>query len=369
MASAVPISTLLSHALIAFTIELDNEFERRFEESGGGARCTSFVMWANLLRFVGDGIAVGELIEAVGLQKARMLSPIGGLERWRYTSLGPSVEHGPPAGKRDGYGSSRGIKSDWIVRLTPAGERAVAIWQELVSEIPARWRERFGDAQVTELERALRELAAGANRALPDFPPIVGSANGMALDLPERDAPEADDDVPLGTLLSHALLVHAVAFEAKSPLALTLSANLLRVLDENGVAVRDLPVLAGTSKEAVASALTSMAKTEYVKVVGTTVATKSVRLTPAGHELRDTQSELHAQVERELGRERVARARSALEAVLGHPDLAEGLRAPAGGWRASRPYAAQTERRLSDPRAELPHYPLVLHRGGWPDGS
>jgi hypothetical protein len=33
-----PLSTILSHALVAFTIELDNEFERRFTEAGAGAR-------------------------------------------------------------------------------------------------------------------------------------------------------------------------------------------------------------------------------------------------------------------------------------------------------------------------------------------
>ena len=367
MASAVPLSTLLSHALIAHTIELDNEFERRFVESGGGARVTSFVMWSNLLRFVGDGIAVGDLVDAVGLPKARVLSPIGGVERWRYAYLAPTA--GPPAEKRDGYGSSRGIKRDWIIRLTPAGERAAPIWQELVSEISARWRQRFGESEVAELESALRALAKSADRALPDFPPIVGSANGMTLDLPQRDPPGASGDLPLGTHLSHALLVYALAFEAHSPLSLTLSANLIRVLDESGVAVRDLPGLAGTSKEAVASALTYLGKSEYVELEGATAASKTARLTPAGLDLRDGQHELHTRVEQVLGGERSARGRSALEAVLGHPDLAQGLHVPAGGWRASRPYAAQTERLLADPRAELPHYPLILHRGGWPDGN
>ena len=65
----------------------------------------------------------------------------------------------------------------------------------------------------------------------------------------------------------------------------------------------------------------------------------------------------------------MARVRAALEAVLGHPDLSEGLRPFPGGWRASAPYAARTEAMLADPPAVLPRYPLVLHRGGWPDGS
>ena len=38
MTASPPLSTLLSHALLAFTIELDNEFERRFAETGERAR-------------------------------------------------------------------------------------------------------------------------------------------------------------------------------------------------------------------------------------------------------------------------------------------------------------------------------------------
>ena len=40
----------------------------------------------------------------------------------------------------------------------------------------------------------------------------------------------------------------------------------------------------------------------------------------------------------------------------------------AAGAAASR-YLAQTEAMLEDPTGTLPHYPMVLHRGGWPDGS
>jgi hypothetical protein len=41
-----------------------------------------------------------------------------------------------------------------------------------------------------------------------------------------------------------------------------------------------------------------------------------------------------------------------------------------GGWRARNPYLRQTTAVLDDPGAALPHYPMVvLHRGGWPDGS
>ncbi|MGI0151725.1 MAG: hypothetical protein ACREC5_07305, partial [Thermoplasmata archaeon] len=62
--------------------------------------------------------------------------------------------------------------------------------------------------------------------------------------------------------------------------------------------------------------------------------------------------------------------RSALLALLSRPDLlAVGLAPPAGAWRGELPYRAQTERMLADPLGALPWHPMVLHRGGWPDGS
>jgi hypothetical protein len=39
-----------------------------------------------------------------------------------------------------------------------------------------------------------------------------------------------------------------------------------------------------------------------------------------------------------------------------------------GSWRARKPYLAQTEAVLADAGA-LAHYPMVSHRGGYPDGS
>jgi len=84
----------------------------------------------------------------------------------------------------------------------------------------------------------------------------------------------------------------------------------------------------------------------------------------------------------------IARMREALERVMRDPGpaldglhdaLADVLAVPAfaqglvprlgGGWRGRAPYLAQTERILRDPVGALPHHPLVLHRGGYPDGA
>ncbi len=159
--SDTPMSTGLSQALVAYVIELDNEFEERFARAGGGARVVSVSMWSNLLRFVGDGITVGELRAAVGAPKSRVLSTLGGMERWRYITLDTGRRSGASTGaKRDGYGSARGLESSWIVRPTPAGRTAEAIWAALFDDIDARWSERFGGRR----DRGAHELTARDRR-------------------------------------------------------------------------------------------------------------------------------------------------------------------------------------------------------------
>src|SRR5262245_4518384 len=222
----LPLSTLLSQALVAHTIELDNEFERRFTDAGAGARVTSLTMWATLLRFVGDGVTVRDFVTAVGLPKQQALSRLGGIERWRYVSV-----DGGDSAKREGYGSARGTKDTWVVRYTPAGELTAAIWPALPDEIEARWRDRFGAVEMDQLSGALRAADEVIELALPDFLPVIGSPNGMALELPAVDERRPPADLPLVTLLAHALMAYTLEFEEGAPLALPLSANVVRVLD------------------------------------------------------------------------------------------------------------------------------------------
>jgi hypothetical protein len=349
----VPLSTSLSHALIAFTIELDNEFERRLRETGHAPRVTSWVMWSNFLRFVGDGIAIGELPGVAGIPKARTLSTLGGMERWRYVSVGDD-----PETKRDGYGSARALRPEWIVRPTPAGRAAAEIWLPLPDEIEGRWRERFGAGTIDEVRRSLEEIVEQLDAALPEYMPIVGGASWKAADAMSVGA-HATTSRSLPALLSQVLLAYTLDFERESEVALPLSANVVRVLDETGVSVKELPLRAGISKEAVAMALTSLKKSGHV-----TVEERVARLTSKGRAAQNDASRRHGEAES------VGRLAPALDGLLSRPDvLAAGLQPHADGWRATKQYLAHTEAMLENPTAALPHYPMVLHRGGWPDGS
>jgi hypothetical protein len=355
-----PLSTLLSHVLVAFTVELDNAFERRLRDSGQTPRVTSFVMWANFMRCVGDGITVAELPDATGIPKARTLSTLGGMERWRYVSVGPNSET-----RRDGSGSGRGLRPDWVVRPTAAGRAAAAIWRPLADEIEERWVERFGAAAVGELRLSLEPIARRPELALPEYIPIVGGANWTVVDAVSGGTCGDASQTPLSALLSRALLAYALEFEREAGLALPLSANLVRVLDERSMNVEDVARRGGISKEAVAMATTFLAKHGYVAT-----EEKAIRLTAIGGEAQTRAGRRHCEIDARWPAQTATRLRAALTDLLERKDLlALGLRPEAGGWRGSKPYLAQTEAMLADPTGRLPHYPMVLHRGGWTDGS
>jgi hypothetical protein len=358
--------------LVAHTIELDNEFEHRLAESGETARVASVVMWSNFLRFVGDGIAVGELPDAAGLPKARVLSNVGGMERWRYVFIAPQAAKGPPKERRDGWGSGRALRGEWVVRPTRAGRFAQAAWPALFGEIDGRWESRFGVSAIGELRSSLQSIVGRLDLDLPDYLPIVASSDGMAAGFDPRPGSGGSPPGHLTSLLAQVLLAYTLEFERESELSLPLSANFVRVLEAE-MPVRDIPGAAGVSKEAASMALTALTKAGYASVHGSTAATKRARLTAKGSEARKQEPAVHIEVEAgwvdRFGAADLRRVRSALDSVLEHPDLSLGLRPYPDGWRSSKPYVGHTEAMLGSPRDALPHYPLVLHRGGWPDGS
>ena len=59
--SPLPLSALLSQTLIAFTLELDNEFERQMLGAGFHGIGLSLAVWSNLFRFIHEDLTVGHL--------------------------------------------------------------------------------------------------------------------------------------------------------------------------------------------------------------------------------------------------------------------------------------------------------------------
>jgi hypothetical protein len=170
----------------------------------------------------------------------------------------------------------------------------------------------------------------------------------------------------LAALLSQALLAFTLEYEAESDLSLPLGANVVRVLSAAGLPLRDLPGRSGVSKEAATAAVNFLQRGGYV----VTDNAKVVKLTERGLVAQATHARLAKTVETRWRKRLGADFDRLTKALITGRQLALGLRPYPDGWRASRnPYRARTEAMLADPAAALPRYPMVLPRGGYPDGS
>ena len=435
----LPLSALLSQALVAFTIEFDNEAEQRIPHTTaitgrtpGALHATwlaSMVMWFNCMRFVTDeGVSVRDL-----KRLARTGTNLKGMVRWRYVTVAPDS-----ADRR-----AKPPQSAWLIRPQPGGRMAQQIWRTLLPVVEKRWEERFGEPEIRELRESLRAIVTRLHPELPDCLPILGyglfssgprahgnmgatarisgSAGRLAerLSLSGRQATEKtideqaaagpesrrlsarqaakpqisgelradsltarltpDSDLALPSLLSRALLTFALEFERESEVSLAISANLLRLFDASGksdpesVRVRDLPRRSGVSKEAIAMAMGYLVKRGYARIeqesgkVGESGKLKLLALTAKGLRARDVYSRLPPEIEERwrsrIGDKQVRRLRASLEPLVGDgtahgSPLLGGLEPYPDGWRAA----------IRRPET-LPHYPMVLHRGGYPDGS
>jgi predicted transcriptional regulator len=145
------------------------------------------------------------------------------------------------------------------------------------------------------------------------------------------------------------LLALALEFEKQSEVSFAISANVLRLFEQESILVRALPRLSGVSKEAIATSISFLEKRGFAQVESSG-RTKALALKPKGYRVQDRYRELTAAT-------RFENVREALHDLTGE-SLLMGLEPYPDGWRASIPR----------PTA-LPHYPTILHRGGFPDGS
>ena len=384
---------LVSRLLIAFTLEFDNEFEQRmphrtalFGEGGPAPRLsssgkpmgrvwlTSQAMWSNGMRFVpAGGVPLGSL-EGLGANLA-------GLERWGYIVVRP----GPAAGEKPPP------RAEWLVRPTRAGRFAQAVWERLEDAIERRWEQRFGADLVADLRSALTGAIGAPDRVLPLYLPMLQYADGMrtAFVSPSREQLEAagvagdPSGLGLSVLLARALLDFTLDYERKSRLSLPVSADILPAIGTDRVRQRDLPLRAGVSKEAVSSVVGflerhGLATTGPDQDGG---RGQSVALTDRGLRAMSAHDDvMRAALESWAGRCGAAQIGLLRDCVLrfraardgdapGLHTLSLGLRPDPDGWRAQGRYRAQTEAVLADPWTALPRHPMVLHRGGFPDGS
>jgi DNA-binding MarR family transcriptional regulator len=372
----------LSAAVVAFTIEADNEFERRVQHvttrhGGSGERgavwLSSLAMWFNCLRGLADagtGLTAAELERRV-----RMSTNLDGMRRWGYVTIDGvgRVKRGEPKPRP---------RSESMLALTRRGRAAVEVWRPLPGEIESRWRERFDADAVERLRAALVVVASQFDVRLPDFMP-VGSARGVGLSwaaarerAPGGRAREAlgagEKELALVSLLSRVLLALALDYEDGAKLSLGMQLNCLRVLADNGegVAQRELPSLTGVSKEAISGLVNRLAEVGCVEVVPLSGGARGKRLRLTAERGVRANARGQRRLQRTIGgwgdsfgAGAVKELGDALAPIVGDgtragSPLFAGLVAPEEGWRAKT--------RQPD---VLPWFPMVTHRGGFPDGS
>jgi hypothetical protein len=268
------------------------------------------------MRFIGpDGIPVRELADQAKIPVDEWRHKLGCLERWKFIVMQP--------GRREGWGSGRGIRNDWTVRLTFPGKKAAEIWPPLFPLLEHRWEERFG-----------RDTIATLKRTEPDV----------------LDA------------LAETLELLRAEFDAQAPAPLSLSANILRVLGEDPILEAEIPRLTGGSPET--AGIGWQVKRYIVVEPDPGARRKLVRLSPAGIKAQQAYGRLTADIEKSW---ETGSLRQSLEKILSKGDLlADGMTPPPGTARAGdqtpalgrRDIVVQTLAFRKDPAGGLPHYPL-----------
>jgi len=369
----LPLPALLSQALVAFTIEFDNEFEHQTPHrttnhgatagSRGAPWLVSRVMWSNFLRSIDEEgtTTFRELQRRLQIPDKNLRNWLTRLsEWWGYLLIETAISGSP----------SKRMHSDARVVPTPGGRKALRVWQTLDEAIEKRWRKRIGEDVIDPLRESLSAIVRQTDVELLDSLPILGY--GLFSRLPEGAQRAATDaatvsGLSLASLLSRVLLLFATEFERESELSLAISANVVRLIREEGTLVRDLPRLASVSKEGIATSVSFLVKRGYASPKSAAGWGKVLVLTSKGRQAQDTYLHLLWAIEESwgtrFGMQSVRGLRESLERLAVEPPTQKsplwlGLEPYPEGWRASVP------------RPEgLPHYPLVLHRGGFPDGS
>jgi hypothetical protein len=392
---------LLSQVLVAFTLELDGEFEKQMRETGYAGASLSAVIWSTLMRFLASASPSVRNLAAQSLSsEKRVKFELGCLERWSFITLEADPADDLPiaarphrlAGRllRDGWGSGRGIRSDWIVRPTAKGRRAIDIWTSLFDQIESRWLSRFGSDRIGALRLSLEDMAARLDVDLPH-----GIPGQWELDVTYQTRSTYDaTPQPLSVLLSQLLLAFTMEFQRESRVPLWLCANTLRVLSDQPIPEGEIPHLTGCSSET--SGIGWQIK-PFVVVESAQPPRrgKLIRLSPVGMVAREIYYNMTSAVEKRwetrFGKQTIRCLRESLSHLFVQRGgerllIAEGLIAPEGTVRSGTPApalgrqdvgaaakqrmsdrVAQTALFIRDPVGALPHYPLWdMNRGFGP---
>jgi hypothetical protein len=285
------VNRLLSAAMASLTHEAERD---------RGAR-PRLALWSNHLRVIpDDGITANDYVVAARISKRQVPPTLNVLRKSGLAEPGDA--------KR--------------IELTATGRAARDAWASRVHAVDN-----------TSLRVAIEPVVAALPLELPHHPIGYGIADERVTGGKDwRPVPRGEGDtvsgLPLVALVSQALLAFAIDFESLVPVSLTLVANVLRLVPDDGIAASALPALACLTPRAIN--LHSLERHGWV-----TMQDKAVRLTAHGHRVRDAYPSLIARIDatwRErhgdaaIDTLRAALARYERGDVPEHPDVNEHMR-------------------------------------------
>jgi hypothetical protein len=220
------------------------------DEGAGRFAIPSLDLWANLLRAVHEaGIDRRELPAILRLSKRAVRSRVS-----------TTVRHGLVEELKVSRGQG-------IVRLTDRGSDVAARWKVLQQTAEERWRAAVGIHWSGELRASLEGLVTSLPLEHPHYPASYGVAdasitggNGVDwLAVPRGDG-DTVSDLPLSALVSEALVAFAMQYEEESPVALSLSTDVIRRIPAGGRPLREVDSSPGVS---------ALIRHGFVRVCGT----------------------------------------------------------------------------------------------------
>jgi hypothetical protein len=167
-----------------------------------------------------------------------------------------------------------------IVRLTLRGSDVAARWKALQPTAEERWQATVGMHGPGKLLRAsLEDLVAALPLEHPHYPASYGAAdasitggNGEDWKAVPRKESDTVSDLPLSALISQTLVAFAMQYEEQSPVALSLSTDVIRRIPAGGRPLGELGTSPGVS---------ALLRHGFVRVSGTS-GREIASLTPRG---------------------------------------------------------------------------------------
>lgn len=278
---------------------LDGLEQAYIDEGAGTGQMPSLDLWANLLRALNEtGTDLQELPGILRLSKRAVRSRVS-------------------AAARNGWAEElQGGRERATVRLTVHGSEVAARWRSLQGAAEERWRAKTGIETAGKLRAALENAVGKMPLEHPHYPASYGAAdasitggNGQDWRAVRRKAGDTVSHLALSALISQALVAFAISYENRSPVALSLSAAVIKRLPADGRPLRGLRYSIG---------LAALARHGFVRISGKR-GSEIASLTPKGVAVSEAYDERIEAVESEwrkaFGDKPVAALRQALAVV------------------------------------------------------